>query len=142
MTTAVFPRVLFSQVSQDWQTPQAVYAGLDAEFHFTLDPCPAHWDASYLDGLKRPWAGERIYCNPPYKRGQIVRWLQHAREAECAVYLLPVRTTPNWWHDYALKADEIRFFKKRLRFGGATNGAPFDSCLVIYRGAISEDQTP
>jgi len=136
-TTRVFPRALFSQVSQDWRTPAEVYAGLDAEFHFTLDPCPAHWDASYLDGLKRSWAQERVFCNPPYRRGQIVRWLMRAREAPVAVYLLPVRTTPSWWHDYALQADEIRFFKKRLRFSGAKINAPFDSCVIVYRNAAA-----
>jgi DNA N-6-adenine-methyltransferase (Dam) len=128
-TTRIFPRVLFSSISQDWRTPPDIYAGLDAEFHFTLDPCPN----GGTDGLRRSWAGERIFCNPPYRRGEIARWLAKAREAECAVYLLPVRTSPAWWHEYALKADEIRFFTKRMRFSGATSNAPFDSCLVIYR---------
>ena len=129
MSTSVFPRVLFSQVRQDWRTPVDVLAGLEAEFRFTWDPCPN----GGLGGLERSWAGERIYCNPPYRRGEIERWLAKAREAEIAVYLLPVRTTPRWWHDYALQADEIRFFRKRLRFTGATTNAPFDSCLVVYR---------
>ena len=130
MTASVFPRVLFSQVRQEWRTPPDVYAGLDAEFHFTLDPCPdgALWDGRFTD-----WRGERVFCNPPYRRGQIATWLAKAKEAELAVYLLPVRTTPAWWHTYALKADEIRFFHKRLRFSGATINAPFDSCLVIFK---------
>jgi hypothetical protein len=134
-TTRVFPRVLFSEVSQDWATPPEVYAGLDAEFHFTLDPCPLNSSAIMeLDGLARSWVGQRVYCNPPYKQGQIACWLAKAHEADVAVYLLPVRTSPDWWHDHALRADEIRFFRKRLRFSGARFNAPFDSCVVIYRG--------
>ena len=133
LTTNRFPRVLFSQVSGDWRTPPEVYATLDAEFHFSLDPCPAQGALTGYDGLRMSWAGNRVFCNPPYRRGQIAIWLARAREAAVAVYLLPVRTTPAWWHDHALKADEIRFFKKRLRFSGATINAPFDSCVVIYR---------
>jgi len=128
--TARFPRVLFSQVRQDWRTPEVIFAGLHAEFDFTLDPCPRE---PTFDGLAISWAGHRVFCNPPYKRGGITDWLQKAREPALAVYLLPVRTTPAWWHDHALNAEEIRFFRKRLRFDGATINAPFDSCLLIYR---------
>ena len=31
--------VLFSNNSDDWETPEDLYEKLDAEFHFTLDPC-------------------------------------------------------------------------------------------------------
>jgi site-specific DNA-methyltransferase (adenine-specific) len=77
------------------------------------------------------WAGHRVFCNPPYGRG-VDRWLAKAREADCAVYLLPARTDTAWWHDHALKADEIRFVRGRLKFGGAQNSAPFPSVILIY----------
>jgi site-specific DNA-methyltransferase (adenine-specific) len=121
-------RVLFSAESEHWQTPADLYAKLDAEFHFTLDPCPNHG----TDGLTRNWGGERVYCNPPYGRG-IIDWLKKAREAELAVFLLPSRTDTKWWHEYAMQADEIRFLKGRLKFGGAKNSAPFPSVLIIYK---------
>lgn len=129
-------RALFSAQTGKWATPQALYAELDAEFHFTLDPCPMD-DAERimeLDGLARSWAGERIFCNPPYGRN-VWRWLDKAREAECAVFLLPSRTDTQWFHDYALKADEIRFVKGRLRFGDADAGAPFPSVILVYGGS-------
>ena len=50
------------------------------------------------------------------------------------VLLVPSRTDTRWFHDYALKATEIRFIKGRLTFGDATNSAPFPSCLVIFGG--------
>ena len=50
-----------------------------------------------------------------------------------AVFLVPARTDTKWWHDYALKATEIRFIKGRLKFGDATNAAPFPSVVLIYR---------
>jgi site-specific DNA-methyltransferase (adenine-specific) len=121
---------MFSSVSEHWATPPEVFSRLNGEFNFTLDPCPLE---PPCDGLTRLWAGERVYCNPPYNR-EIPKWLAKAREAELAVYLLPARTDTRWWHEYAMKADEIRFLKGRLKFGGAKHGAPFPSCVVIFRG--------
>ena len=131
-------RVLFSSASQHWTTPVDLYAALDAEFSFTLDPCPLNErnivSACDEDGLHRSWAGQRIYCNPPYGRG-IGNWLAKAIEAELAVYLLPARTDTKWWHEYAMKANEIRFLRGRLKFGGAKTGAPFPSVVLIYRNS-------
>ena len=127
-------RALFSSATGKWATPEDTYEALDAEFHFTLDPCPMD-DAERImeqDGLARSWAGERIFCNPPYGRG-IWRWLAKAREADVAVFLLPARTDTAWWHDYAMKGDEIRFLRGRLKFGGAVTGAPFPSVVLVYR---------
>jgi site-specific DNA-methyltransferase (adenine-specific) len=123
-------RALFSSATDRWTTPRALYAALDAEFHFTLDPCPANWDGE-RDGLAISWVGERIYCNPPYGRG-VRAWLAKAEEAVLAVYLLPARTDTAWWHDYAMGATEIRFLRGRLRFGNAVNLAPFPSVVLVF----------
>ena len=125
---------LFSSQTGKWATPGDLYAALDAEFGFTLDPCPMD-DAERImefDGLARSWAGHRVFCNPPYGP-QIGRWLSKAREAEVAVFLLPSRTDTRWWHDYALKADAIRFIRGRLKFGDAKNSAPFPSVVLIFQ---------
>ena len=117
------------QRSQEWRTPSEVMAALEAEFHFTLDPC----GPDILDGLTMPWVDERVYCNPPYRRGQIEQWLAKAREAALAVYLLPSRTGAAWWHDYAMRADEIRFIRGRLKFGGGSINAPEWSVILVFR---------
>lgn len=64
---------LFSSVKMDWATPQAFFDALDAEFHFTLDPCASPGNAKcgkfYTiadNGLEQDWAGETVFCNPPY----------------------------------------------------------------------------
>lgn len=126
-------RVLFSSKTPSHATPAALYADLDTEFHFTLDPCPLN-DTQIWDGALMSWAGHRVFCNPPYGRG-VGRWLAKAREAACAVFLLPARTDTAWWHDYALHADEIRFIRGRLRFGDgpADARAPFPSVILVYR---------
>lgn len=128
---------LFSSASAHWATPAETYAALDAEFHFTLDPCPLNGGDRMImehDGLARSWAGHRVYCNPPYGRG-LAQWLDKACEADVAVYLLPSRTDTAWWHQHAMKATEIRFLRGRLRFGDSENAAPFPSVVLVYWNA-------
>jgi phage N-6-adenine-methyltransferase len=140
-------RAMFSHAKETWATPSDLYAALDQEFSFTLDPCPLR-DPSEAglplfgtDGLSVSWKGQRVFCNPPYSR-HVRRWLEKAREADLAVYLLPARTDTRWWHDLAAEADEIRFLRGRLRFGGARAGAPFPSVLVIFRTTPEGPRAP
>lgn len=121
-------KALFSSLSPHWATPQHIYQQLHQEFDFTFDPCP--FQVPTLDCL-RSWEGERVYCNPPYGP-EIPKYLVKAREADCAVYLLPARTDTKWFHLYCLEADEIRFIKGRLHFNNAKHAAPFPSMLVVY----------
>jgi hypothetical protein len=126
-------RVIFSSQSDHWYTPESVYKALDDEFKFTFDPCPLQ---STVDGSKIEWNG-RVYCNPPYSKIDefLKRGLYHLANGECEllVYLIPSRTDTKWFHEYCLKAEEIRFIKGRLKFGGSKNSAPFPSMLVIFK---------
>lgn len=125
--------------TDDWATPVALYDALNREFEFTMDACPltdgsvAGMSLFGTDKLMESWRGQRVFCNPPYKR-EIGRWLAKAREAEVAVFLVPARTDTAWWHDHAMRASEIRFLRGRLKFGGATTPAPFPSVVLVYRG--------
>lgn len=123
--------VLFRSQSVEWQTPLAVYEKLHSEFQFDFDPCAS--DAAD-DGLTvGSWKGKRAFCNPPYGPG-LGEWLERGLEADLAVFLLPARTDTKWFHDLVIpKAKEIRFIKGRLKFGSATENAPFPSMLVIFR---------
>jgi hypothetical protein len=124
--------VLFSSVKDRWATPAELYRALDAEFRFDLDPCPLDGEGDGLSPLFCPWSGKRVFCNPPYGPG-VGDWLRRAAEAELAVYLIPARTDTRWFHDIVLpKAREIRFCRRRLRFGGAATPAPFPSMIVIF----------
>ena len=123
---------LFTSASQHWETPKELYEALDLEFHFNDDPCPLHGEG----GLDRRW-GTRTFLNPPYGR-EIGKWLFRAWEesvwGRTVVCLVPARTDTRWWHEYVMKADEIRFLRGRLKFGDATNSAPFPSAVVVFRG--------
>ncbi len=127
---------LFSSASIHWATPGDLYIELDREFQFNDDPCPLH---SNDNGLLRPW-GSRVYVNPPYGK-EITKWLrkayQESLEGKFVVCLIPSRTDTKWWHDYVMKAREIRFLRGRLKFGNSRNSAPFPSAIVIFQGAGS-----
>jgi hypothetical protein len=88
-----------------------------------------------LATLLTPWHGKRVFCNPPYGPG-LRSWLERSAEASLAVYLIPAPTDTRWFHEIVLpKAAEIRFIKGRLKFGDATNAAPFPSMIVVFREA-------
>ena len=69
--------VHFMSQSVDWATPKGVYDELDAEFHFTDDPCPLY-GVDNEDGLAREW-GNSVFVNPPYGRA-IGLWTAKARQ--------------------------------------------------------------
>lgn len=119
---------LSSHRSVHWATPKAIYACLDQEFHFDLDPCPLHAE---FDGLALSWAGRRVFCNPPYGR-EITKWIAKAHEADLAIFLLPARTDTKWWHEYAMKAQEIRFIRGRLHFNEGGR-CPFPCVLIVFK---------
>ena len=83
-----------------------------------------YWDVE-SDGLAQSWAGERVWCNPPYGREQR-RWIEkaHRREAEVAVLLLPARTDTVAWQDWILPCAEVCFLRGRIRFVGAPSSVP------------------
>jgi len=116
----------------DWQTPDAVYNALDKEFHFDFDPCPVN---PAFDGLSIEW-GKSNFVNPPYGR-ELPKWIkkgyEEAQKGKTVVFLIPSRTDTKWWHDYIMKAGEIRFIKGRLKFKGAVNSAPFPSAVVSLK---------
>ena len=136
--------VMFSSATDQWETPQAFFDVLDAEFHFEVDVCAlpenAKCEAFFTpndDGLAQEWRGV-CWMNPPYGR-QIGRWVkkayESAKDGATVVCLLPARTDTAWWHDYCAKG-EVRFIRGRLKFGGAKSSAPFPSAVVVFRGGI------
>ena len=126
---------LMTSLSPHWATPKGLYEKLDLEFNFDFDPCPLYSPVGY-DGLTSVW-GSRNFINPPYGR-DIGKWIKKAYEVAqggvLCVLLIPSRTDTKWWHDYIMKADEIRFIKGRLKFGESKNSAPFPSCIAIFKG--------
>lgn len=154
---------LFSSADQTWETPQDFFDALHRRFCFDLDVCATPLNAktpyycvppdairvwgkhifhkvfpcALVDGLEQSWIGKRCWMNPPYGR-VISTWVAKARnEAEhgaLVVGLLPARTDTRWWQEHVQGHADVRFVSGRLRFGGATAGAPFPSALAVWWG--------
>jgi site-specific DNA-methyltransferase (adenine-specific) len=144
----------FRSDSDEWATPPALFARLDALYGpFSVDVaataenalCPAYF-TSDDDGLAQRWRG-RVWCNPPYG-GDAGRWVRKAREsveagdALIVVCLIPARTDTRWWHRDVQGVAEVEFLERRVRFlrpGGVEvpgGGAPFPSAVVVFRDAL------
>jgi site-specific DNA-methyltransferase (adenine-specific) len=135
---------LFSRASDEWETPDELFDKLHQEFGFTLDACATEENTKcsrYIDqnadGLLQDWAGETVWCNPPYS--MMRKWAQKCYEeghkpGTTVVMLAPARTDTKWFQGYCLHRAEIRFIGGRLRFSGASENAPFPSVLIIFRG--------
>lgn len=150
--------VMFSSVSNEWETPQDFYEKLNDEFGFTLDPCCQEYNhkcekyyTSADDGFNKSWEGETVFCNPPYGR-EIGKWVKKCYEEAkndntTVVMLIPSRTDTKWFHDYIYNQEnvEIRFIKGRLKFinrllpswnsegNFKLQSAPFPSMVVVFR---------
>lgn len=140
-----------NEAVDDRATPPGVFADFDARFGFTLDAAASERNAKlprYFtradDGLSRSWAGERVWCNPPYS--SIRPWVEKAclREADLTVLLLPAnRTEQAWWQDLIeperlAGTIRVEFVRGRMRFIAPGDSEvrrnqrpPFGVCLVI-----------
>jgi phage N-6-adenine-methyltransferase len=133
--------LMFSSANDVWSTPQWLFDALDKEFGFTLDPCSDGTNAKtpkffsiHDTGLLRDWGTETVFMNPPYS--ECGDWMRKAygaaQEGATVVCLVPARTDTDWWHRFAMKG-EVRLLRGRLKFGDATNSAPFPSAVVVFR---------
>lgn len=133
--------------STEWETPQAFFDTLDAEFGFTVDVCATTENAKckrYLtkqdDALDRDWSSEIAWMNPPYDKS-VKKWIRKAyREAQkgaTVVCLIQARSADTeMWHRWVMKASEWRFVRGRLYF--LKNKVPgirpnISSVVVVFR---------
>ena len=150
--------LMFSKASDEWATPQETFDALDAEFNFTCDAAATDENKKCAfrftetdDALSFSW-WERaaiaevppvFWLNPPYSKCRefIAKAAEEARKGCTVVCLVPSRTDTRWWHEHVWNQEahqprpgvEVRFLKGRLKFGGATAGAPFPSVVIVFR---------
>jgi len=122
------------QRRQDWCTPQAIFDKMHAEYRFTLDGA-----SDGTNGLLPrastaekpiPWAGERVFCNPPWSN--IAPFVEQAKNAKCAVLLVPARTNCKWFHRTLDLGATPRFFPGKPKFKGAKWNSPVDCVLLVF----------
>jgi len=144
----------------DRALPPSEFEKLNAKFRFTIDVAASRDNTKMTRfysiedcGLKASWAGERVYCNPPYSN--ISPWVEKAicdePRAELIVMVLPAnRTEQKWWlewieprrdrHQSRLKT---RFLPGRMRFLkpgqgkiGTNERPPFGIVICIWTGGL------
>jgi len=136
-----YNRVHFSSESHVWETPCEVFRKYDDRFNFTLDACALPENAKCLryfspedDGLTQEWRGV-VWCNPPYGRNILPRWIKKGYQSACSgatvVMLLPANTDTKWFHDFCIRG-EVCFLQGRIRFSESKNTAPFASMIVVF----------
>lgn len=132
-------RIPMTSHNDNWKTPIAFKEELNKEFGFDFDPCP---EDPNFDGLNTEW-GLSNFVNPPFSK--IKDWIKKGyaeyQRGKSVVFLIPARTDTNWWHDYCMKATELRFIRGRLKYQGAKHNAPFPSCLVIFKPTPTNSAT-
>lgn len=134
------------------------FARWHERFGFTVDAAatvanarlPRFWTVED-DALSQSWAGERVWCNPPYS--DILPWVDKAWteiDAVLIVMLLPAnRTEQRWWQEgvepyrdgrhRSTRSLTVEFLAGRLRFIqsgrkdiGPNERPPFGCCLLIW----------
>lgn len=134
---------MFTSNRDDWETPDYFFQYWNMQYDFDLDACAndhnhkcQNFFSTEQDALQQKWFGN-VWMNPPYGRA-IKAFIKKAYESvkngdcKCVVCLVPVRTDTQWWWEYVVKG-EIHFIRKRIRFVGGDQLAPFPSAVVIFR---------
>jgi len=155
----------FKAQNHPQQTPKAAvddraiapehFVPLHARFGFTIDVAAsvenAKRPAFYTvleDGLAQSWAGERVWCNPPYSSIEpwVVKAVAEAKHADLIVMLLPAnRCEQGWWQRHVEPIRDrpggprVEFLPGRMRFirvgsteVGPNERPPFGCCLLIW----------
>lgn len=97
-----------------------------------------------LDGLRFPWDGLRVYCNPPYESGAIDAFVNKAinwrNMADLIVMLLKYDPSTVAMQRLALYAHIEPL--PRIQYQGMRTPATFASCIAIVRPDYSAARAP
>lgn len=139
---SVTPKEVFLAISDRWGP-----FTLDAAASSANAKCPRYFTREQ-DGLRQSWAGERVWCNPPYsqKPAWVAKAEAEAQRGAYSVLLLPNTVTEApWFHrlvwdrGWARTRDDVDvdFLPGRVRFLDPETGRPMmaprqGSLLVIF----------
>ncbi len=128
-----------------WETPPDFFKRMHNEFRFTVDGAACAQNAKlsryWGDALTLDWSEERVWLNPPYSLPLQAQFLAKCHverdRAGIIVALVPANPDTAHWHDYVMKASEIRFLRGRLWFldteGVQQKQPKHKNALVIWR---------
>jgi phage N-6-adenine-methyltransferase len=130
-------------------TPHDLFHYWNMRYRFTIDVAAnaknakcARFYSKEDNGLEQSWAGERVWCNPPYS--EIPKWVEKAHQetkAEVICMLIPAnRTEQPFWAEliepYRDRGKRLRtsFIPKRIRFVHPKTGlmgSPMFGCVML-----------
>lgn len=138
----IFNKEKFDTGKQTWKTPDIIFLPLDSEFSFETDLacdeenklCPIGF-TEQDESLSKEWVGVN-WLNPPF--GKVKLWVKKAyeetrKDGTIIVMLIFSKTNTVWWHDYVMRAKEVRLIKGRPKFKGAKHGLPFPLSIVVFQ---------
>jgi len=150
---------LDADMKNSWRTDPEVFKALNREFNFSIDVAAdpinslcEHWYSALHDALTNDWAEMLMqielhmsaFCNPPYGRGMIEKFMQKAIEQKhkgvTTVMLVPATLDAQWLPVNDIS--EIRIITGgRLSFyhpinNKKVNGNTKGSMFVIFRPSI------
>lgn len=117
--------------SDEFGTPKEIFdminkaIQIDGHPAFTLDACATirnckvkKYFTKQQNGLVQSWKGETVWCNPPYSRGNLEKWvkkayLEAAFNDVFSVLLVPANVGTGWFHDWGSKS-LVRFITGRI----------------------------
>jgi phage N-6-adenine-methyltransferase len=141
-----------------WMTPPSVMRALaDVLGPVDLDVCAQpdtaqaqRYFTPEIDGLSQEWRADQVWCNPPYGRDHIMRWVIAAGWKITKPYcrrilmLIPAATDTSYWHGAGVfaAADYILFWRGRINFidphsPGKRSGNTSPSAILIF-GELTE----
>jgi phage N-6-adenine-methyltransferase len=132
-------------------TPPDFFHAVNYTYQFEIDAAAtadnalcSRYFTRETDGLAQDWLTGRVWCNPPYSRGQVYEWTRKGKETGelggLAVLLIPADTSTKYFHDLCWDNDRDTwrrgaygyFVPVRLKFGGLPSGARFGSLLMRF----------
>jgi site-specific DNA-methyltransferase (adenine-specific) len=141
---------LFSSNTDEWETPDILFDGMNDKFNFTLDPCATPENAKCKrffteedDGLMQTWLGEQVFVNPPFsniKEWMYKCYMESRLDNKDKVMLIPVRSDTQYFSEYGAYSAELYFIKGRLKFSNAKNTAPFPSVIVVFNSQHEKER--
>ena len=125
---------------EDYGTPWPLFTKLHEVWNFTLDACATaentklpRFVSPEEDGLRRSWAGERVWCNPPFSQAD--DWVEKAareRVDALAVLLLPADPSTRLFARVLDAAQSVTFLTGRVRFDGGPGNPQGAHMIAVF----------
>lgn len=148
------PQQGYNERVDDRATTWQDFLPFHSHYRFTIDVAASAHNAKLPryytredDGLAQSWAGERVWCNPPYST--LRPWIEKAwaeADAELIAMIVPAnRTEQGWWQELIEPLRDqggrlaTRFYRGRWRFIAhdddqirPNSRPPFGICLLVW----------